>query len=154
MTMETIKGTLGDVKTMNMMRAENLRILVGDKVVGLAKIGQITIAEDDIKLKKQSEPWRMPDIRQSWNITCNAMIKEPGDMVRDLLNGKGKWDVTIERNVGKLPRKMKKALRSQCMTKWKRKVLAYIFRRQIHIHNAEMVVREEQMEILSKQADE
>lgn len=145
---------MGDEETMNMMRAGNLRIFVGDKVVGFAKSAQISIAEDDIKLKKQSEPWRMPDIRQSWNITGNAMIKELDDEVRDLLNGKGKWDVTIERNVGKLPRKMKKALRSWCMTKWKRKVLAYMSRRQIRIHNAEMVIRDEQMEILSKQTDE
>lgn len=136
---------MGDVKTMSMMGAGNLRIFVGDKVVGLAKSAQISIAEDDIKLKKQSEPWRMPDIRQSWNITGNAMIKELDDEVRDLLNDKGKWDVTIERNVGKLPRKMKKALHSWCMTKWKRKVLAYMSRRQIHIHDAEMVIRQENL---------
>lgn len=145
---------MGDEGTMNMMRAGNLRISVGDKVVGLAKSAQFTIAEDDIKLKKQSEPWRMPDIRQSCNITGNAMIMEPDDVLRGLLNDKGTWDVTIERNVGKLPRKMKKALRSQCMTKWKRKVLAYMSRRQIRIHNAEMVIRDEQIEILSKQTDE
>ena len=145
---------MGDEETMNMLRGENLGIMVDGKAVGLAKSGQITIAEDDIKLKKQSEPWRMPDIRQSWNITGNAMIMEPGDVVRDLLNDKQKWDVTIERNAGKLPRKMKKALRSQCITKWKRKVLAYMSRRQIRIHNAEMVIRDEQIEILSKQTDE
>lgn len=147
---------MGDVKTMSMMGAGNLRISVGDKVVGFAnKSEQFTIAEDDIKLKKQSEPWRMPDNRLSWNITGDAMIKEPGDVLCDLLNGKGKWDVTVRGVVGKIPRKMKKALRSNYrrMTKWKRKVASLVWL-DTTFHDAEMVIRDEQIEILSKQTDE
>jgi hypothetical protein len=56
--------------------------------------------------------------------------------------------VTIEQKVGKLPRKMKKALHSKRMTKWKQKVASYINRRQIRIHDAEMVVTPEQQEML------
>ena len=68
------------------------------------------------------------------------MVRYAGDVLRDLLNGKEKWDVTIGQEVGKLPRKMKKAIHSKRMTKWKRKVAAYISRRQVRIHDAEMVV--------------
>ena len=57
-----------------------------------------------------------------------------------------KLDVTIEQKVGKLPRKMKKALHSKRMTKWKRKVASYINRRQIRIHDAEMVVTPDQFD--------
>jgi hypothetical protein len=147
-----------DVKTMNMLGAGNLRISVGDKVVGLAnnnKSEQFTIAEDDIILKDQLEPWCMPDIRQSWNITGNAMIKELDDVVCDLLNDKQKCNVTIRGVVGKIPRKMKKALRSNYrrMTKWKRKGASLVWL-DTTFHNAEMVVRDEQIEILSKQTDE
>lgn len=68
-------------------------------------------------------------------------------MWNDMMSGK--WDVTIEHKVGKLPRKMKKALHSKRMSKWKRKVAAYINRRQIRIHDAEMVVTKEQQDVLS-----
>ena len=61
---------------------------------------------------------------------------------------RGKMDVTIEQKVGKLPRKMKKAIHSKRMTKWKRKVAAYINRRQIRIHDAEMVVTPDQFDTL------
>ena len=76
------------------------------------------------------------------------MVRDAGDVLRDLLNGKEKWDVTIGQDVGKLPRKMKKAIHSKRMTKWKRKVAAYISRRQIRIHDAEMVVTPDQFDTL------
>lgn len=68
------------------------------------------------------------------------MIQEPGDMLRDILNEKKKFDVIIRREVGKLPRKMKKALNSNRITKWKRKVAAYISRHQIHLHDVAVEV--------------
>ena len=122
--------------------------MIGDKVVGFAENAQLTFAEDDASTKEFSDPWRTPDIKQSWDISCDAMVLDAGDVLRDLLNGKEKWDVTIEQKVGKLPRKMKKAIRSKRMTKWKRKVAAYINRRQIRIHDAEMVVTPDQFDTL------
>ena len=139
---------MGDEETMKMLAGENLRIMVGGQVVGMAKEEKFSIAEDDAGTKEHSDPWRTPDIRQSWDISCDAMVRDAGDAVRDLLNGKEKWDVTIGQEVGKLPRKMKKAIHSKRMSKWKRKVAAYINRRQIRIHDAEMVVSPDQFDTL------
>jgi hypothetical protein len=133
---------------MAMIKGENFKIMVEGKVVGMAESAQLTFAEDDASTKEFSDPWRTPDIKQSWDISCDAMVRDAGDVLRDLLNGKEKWDVTIGQEVGKLPRKMKKAIHSKLMTKWKRKVASYINRRQIRIRGAEMVVSPEQQETL------
>ena len=133
---------------MTMIHGENFKIMVGGQVVGMAKEAKFSIAEDDASTKEFSDPWRTPDIKQAWNISCDAMVRDAGDVLRDLLNGKEKWDVTIGQEVGKLPRKMKKAIHSKRMTKWKRKVAAYISRRQIRIHDAEMVVTPDQFDTL------
>jgi hypothetical protein len=139
---------MGDEETMKMLMGENLRIMVGGQVVGMAKEAKFSISEDDASTKEFSDPWCTPDIKQSWDISCDAMVRDAGDVLRDLLNGKEKWDVTIGQEVGKLPRKMKKALHSKRMTKWKRKVAAYINRRQIRIRDAEMVVTPDQFDTL------
>ena len=131
-----------------MIKGEKVRIMIGDKVVGFAESAQLTFAEDDASTKEFSDPWRTPDIKQSWDITGNAMVRDAGDVLRDLLNGKEKWDVTIGQEVGKLPRKMKKAIHSKRMTKWKHKVASYISRRQVRIHDAEMVVTPDQFDTL------
>jgi hypothetical protein len=131
-----------------MIKGENFKIMVGGQVVGMAKEAKFSIAEDDASTKESSDPWRTPNIKQSWDISCGAMVQDAGDVLRDLLNGKEKWDVTIGQEVGKLPRKMKKALHSNRMTKWKQKVASYINRRQIRIRGAEMVVSPEQQETL------
>jgi len=137
---------MGDEETMNMLRGENLSIMVDGKAVGLAKSAQITIAKDDIILNEPLEPWHTPDIRQSWDISCDAMIG-PHDGIKDFIGGfiPDKFDVIIGQEVGKLPRKMKKAIHSKRMSKWKHKVASYINRRQIHIHDAEMVIRHENL---------
>ena len=139
---------MGDEETMKMLMGENLRIMVGGQVVGMAKEAKFSIAEDDASTKEFSDPWRTPDIKQSWDISCDAMVRDAGDVLRDLLNGKEKWDVTIGQEVGKLPRKMKKALHSKRMSKWKQKVASYISRRQVRIHDAEMVVTPDQFDTL------
>lgn len=125
-----------------------ISIMVDGQVVGFAESAQLTFAEDDASTKEFSDPWRTPDIKQSWDISCDAMVRDAGDVLRDLLNGKEKWDVTIGQEVGKLPRKMKKALHSKRMTKWKQKVASYISRRQVRIHDAEMVVTPDQFDTL------
>lgn len=139
---------MGDEETMKMLMGENLRIMVGGQVVGMAKEAKFSIAKDEASTKEFSDPWRTPDIKQSWDISCDAMVRDAGDVLRDLLNGKEKWDVTIGQEVGKLPRKMKKALHSKRMTKWKCKLAAYINRRQIRIRGAEMVVTPDQFDTL------
>ena len=121
-----------------------IKIMVGDKVLQASGV-KLHIGHD--QGTKDSGAWEQP-ISKSWDITGNAMVRDAGDVLHDLLNGKEKWDVTIGQEVGKLPRKMKKAIRSKRMTKWKRKVAAYINRRQIRIHDAEMVVTPDQFDTL------
>ena len=142
---------MGDEETMKMLMGENLRIMVGGQVVGMAKEAKFSIVEDDASTKEFSDPWRTPDIKQSWDISCDAMVRDAGDVLRDLLNGKEKWDVTIGQEVGKLPRKMKKANRSDYPrnTKWKRKVANYLRRMTTYLCNGELVVTEEQFNRLS-----
>ena len=127
-----------------------ISIMVGGQVVGMAKEAKFSIAEDDASTKEFSNPWRTPDIKQSWDISCGALVQEPSQALRDMWNDmmRGKMDVTIGQEVGKLPRKMKKALHSKRMTKWKHKVASYINRRQIRIHDAEMVVTPDQFDTL------
>jgi hypothetical protein len=72
------------------------------------------------------------------------------DSIRELLNDTPrKVDVKIQRELGKMPRKMKKACRIgdryQRDTKWKRKAKAYARRFIYRLPDAEMVVTREQM---------
>ena len=110
---------------------------MGGQVVGLSdKPISITPAN-----QTKADPVIKPfGASKAWEISAQAMIQEPGDMLRDILNEKKKFDVIIRQEVGKLPRKMKKALNSNRMTKWKRKVAAYISRRQIHLHDVAVEV--------------
>ena len=132
------------------IKGENFKIMVGGQVVGMAKEAKFSIAEDEASTKEFSDPWRTPDIKRSFEITGNAIVAEPSQALRDMWNDmmRGKMDVTIEQKVGKLPRKMKKALHSKRMSKWKQKVASYINRRQIRIHDAEMVVTPDQFDTL------
>ena len=122
-----------------------ISIMVDGQVVGMSAKPIHIVTENYTKAEAIAEA---ADIKQSWDISCDAMVRDAGDVLRDLLNGKEKWDVTIGQEVGKLPRKMKKAIHSKRMTKWKHKVAAYINRRQIRIHDAEMVVTPDQFDTL------
>ena len=69
---------------MTMIHGENFKIMVGGQVVGMAKEAKFSIAEDDASTKEFSDPWRTPDIKQSWDISCDAMVWDAGD--NDTLN--------------------------------------------------------------------
>ena len=126
-----------------------ISIMVGGQVVGMAKEAKFSITEDDASTKEFSDPWRTPYIKQSWDISCDAMVRDAGDVLSDLLNGKEKWDVTIGQEVGKLPRKMKKALHSKRMTKWGRKAICYRRRHVTMLNAAEVVVTKQDQETLT-----
>lgn len=119
---------------------DNIKIMVGGQVVGVAENAKITVAKDEGITKEWSDSWRTPYPTQSWDITGKAIFQKPSDVLRGLLGNKQKFDVIIGQEIGKLPRKMKKALHSNRMTKWKRKVAAYINRRQIHLHDVAVEV--------------
>ena len=124
-----------------------ISIMVDGQVVGMSAKPIHIVTENYTKAEAIAEA---ADIKRSWDISCGALVQEPSQALRDMWNDmmRGKMDVTIEQKVGKLPRKMKKAIHSKRMTKWKRKVAAYINRRQIRIHDAVMVVKPDQFDTL------
>ena len=92
-------------------------------------------------------------MRHSYEITGEAVVTNVGDPIRELLNDMPrKVDVEIRREMGKMPRKMKKAYRMgdryQRDTKWKRKAKAYARRFVYRLPNAEMVVTRDQMGVI------
>ena len=117
-----------------------ISIMVDGKVIGLAENAKLTVAEDEGSTKECSDPWRTPYPTKSWDITGKAIFQKPSDVLRGLLGDKQKFDVTIGQEIGKLPRKMKKALHSKRMSKWKQRVEEYINRRQIHLHDVAVEV--------------
>ena len=133
-----------------------ISIMVGGKVVGMMKSVQLTYADDDEpSTKESSDPWRTPSAQHSWDITCQAVVS--GDAISNVLKDMSdKVDVTIttKQPQRRLPRKMKKAYRSDYPrnTKWLRKVRNYIqrnMREALHIRNAEMVLGPEQQDRLT-----
>ena len=124
-----------------------ISIMVDGQVVGMSAKPIHIVTENYTKAEAIAEA---ADIKRSWDISCGAIVQEPSQALRDMFNDmmSGKMDVTIEQKVGKLPRKMKKAILSKRMTKWKHKVASYINRRQIRIHDAEMVVTPDQLDTL------
>lgn len=77
--------------------------------------------------------------------TFTVTMEEPSDELMELIKKPQKWDVKIQRPLERMPRKMKKALRSGYPrnTKWKRKVANYLRRMTIYLRNVELVVTEE-----------
>ena len=128
-------------------KGEKIRIFLGCKEIGLCAKPVHIVTENYTKAEAIAEA---ADIKRSFEITGNAIVAEPSQALRDMWNDmmRGKMDVTIEQKVGKLPRKMKKALHSKRMTKWKHKAASYISRRQFRIHDAEMVVTPDQFDTL------
>ena len=124
-----------------------ISIMVDGQVVGMTAKPIHIVTENYTKVEAIAEA---ADIKRSWDISCGAIVQEPSQALRDMFNDmmSGKMDVTIGHEVGKLPRKMKKAIRSKRMTKWKHKAASYINRRKIRIHDAEMVVTPDQFDTL------
>lgn len=131
---------------------QGVKIMVGDKPVGFAKGGMLTCQVEDDGSTKDSGGWQNP-MRHSYEITGKAVVTNVGNPIRELLNDMpSKVDVEIRREIGKMPRKMKKAYRigSQYRrdTKWKRKAKLYERRFIYRLPNAEMVVTREQFGVL------
>jgi hypothetical protein len=131
---------------------QGIRIMAGDKPVGFAKEGMLTCNTEDDGSTKDGGAWRNP-MRHSYEITGEAVVSEVGDSIRELLEGAPrKVDVEIRREMGKMPRKMKKACRTgSCYrrdTKWKRKAKAYARRFIYRLPDAEIVVTREQMGVI------
>ena len=131
---------------------QGIKITVGDKPVGFAKEGMLTCSIEDDGSTKDSGAWENP-MHHSYEITGKAVVTNVGDPIRELLNDiPSKVDVEIRREMGKMPRKMKKAYRIGSRyrrdTKWKRKAKLYERRFIYRLPNAEMVVTREQFGVL------
>ena len=131
---------------------QGIKIMVGDKPVGFAKEGMLTCSIEDDGSTKDCGAWENP-MHHSFEITGKAVVTNVGDPIRELLNDMpSKVDVEIRREMGKMPRKMKKAYRIGSRyrrdTKWKRKAKAYERRFIYRMPNAEMVVTREQFGVL------
>ena len=131
---------------------QGVKIMVGDKPAGVAKEGMLTYSVDDDDSTKDGGAWERP-MRHSYKTTGEAVVVNVGDPVRELLKDMPrKVDVEIRREIGKMPRKMKKAYRTGSRysrdTKWKRKAKAYARRFIYRMPDAEMVVTREQMGVL------
>jgi hypothetical protein len=131
---------------------QGIKIMVGDKPVGIAKEGMLTCSIENDGSTKDGVGWRTP-MHHSYEITGKAVVTNVGDPIRELLNDMpSKVDVEIRREMGKMPRKMKKAYRTGSRyrrdTKWKRKAKAYERRFIYRLPNAEMVVTREQFGVL------
>ena len=133
-----------------------ISIMVGGKMVGTMESAQLTYAEDDEPSTKEfSDHWRTPSAEHSWDIKCQAVVS--GDAISNALKKmSNRVDVTIttQQPQRRLPRKMKKAYRSDYPrnTKWLRKVRNYILRNMrnaLHIRDAEMVLTSEQRDRLA-----
>lgn len=87
---------------------------------------------------------------KGFNATFTGTMEEPSDELMALLKKTLKCDVKLQRQLERMPRKMKKAHRSDYPrnTKWKRKVANYLRRMTIYLRNGELVVTEEQLNLL------
>ena len=131
---------------------QGIRIMAGDKPVGFAKEGMLTCSIEDDGSTKDSGAWERP-MRHSYEIKGEAVVTEVGDSIRELLEGAPrKVDVEIRREMGKMPRKMKKAHRIGNLyrrdTKWKRKAKAYEHRFVYRLPDAEIFVTRDQMGVI------
>lgn len=106
--------------------------------------GMLTYKDDDEK------PSYSP---KGFNTTFTGTIDLPRPELLDLpLTTLNRWDVQLERKPGRMPRKMKKAYRSDYSrnTKWVRRANNYIKRRLfLALHDVEIFVTNEQRDRLS-----
>ena len=126
-----------------------VKLMIGGQMVE-AKCGQLTFAEEDVSTK--DDGFRVGSFNKSCDIECNGLVHEVSDELNDLFD-KSPQDiqVAIERKPGKMPRKMKKAYRSDYSrnTKWVRKANNYIKRNIWRAQHAEMVITKEDFSTLS-----
>ena len=127
-----------------------IKIMVGGQVIGTAKSGMLTYLDT---VERAEEPKHDEGFKQSWDITGNALIKENDlpDALCEMMHGPQLVNVKIERQLGKLPRKMKKAMKCDPYgkTKWGRKFISYRRRHVTMLNAAEVVITKQDQETLT-----
>ena len=132
------------------IKAENFKIMVGGQVIGTARSGMLTYLDT---VERAEEPKHDDGFKQSWDITGNALVREGdlSDTLKDMMRGPQLVNVRIERPIGKMPRKMKKADRRDPYgkTKWGRKATCYRRRHVTMLNAAEVVITKQDQETLT-----
>ena len=115
--------------------------LLGEAVT--LKPGMLTYKDEDPKNEYSAK---------GYSIGFNATMEEPSKELLDVLNRPTLFDVKLERKPSRMPRKMKKAYRSDYPrnTKWTRKVANYLRRMSMTMRRAETVITKEQHDRLSE----
>ena len=126
----------------------------GDMENGPQPLGEAVTLEPGMLTYKDDEPESEYGAK-GYSIGFNATMQEPDRELVELLNRPTLWDVKLERKPGRMPRKMKKAYRSDYprSTKWTRKVANYLRRMSMTLHNVEIVITKEQRDRLAGMLD-
>ena len=131
------------------IKGENFKIMVGGQVIGTARSGMMTYIDT---VEKAEEP-KHEEFNKSWDISCNALVTEGDipDPLMDMMRGPQLVNVKIERPIGKMPRKMKKADKRDPYgkTKWGRKAINYHRKHSTIINDAEIVITKQDQETLT-----
>ena len=132
------------------MKAENFKIMIGGQVIGTARLGTLTYLHT---VEKAEEPKHDDGFGKSLDISCNTLVHEGDipDPLKDMMRGPQLVNVKIERPIGKMPRKMKKADKRDpyCKTKWGRKAFNYRRKHSTIINDAEIVITKQDQETLT-----
>lgn len=122
------------------LKAGGFSVRIGDKIVGLAERGTLSI-DRDAKLEMD---WSPSPIK----LTGTVKIEDKHPLLEDFLSGMSfNVDTTIITKMN-LPRKVKKAYKSYYYrrnTKWKRELDKWIMRSRHHLGSGEMKVTEDEM---------
>lgn len=124
---------------------------VEDKDKEPQPLGEAVTLEPGMLTYKDDEP-KGEYGAKGFSTTFTGTMEDPSPELLELLvTPPNRWDVKLERKMGRMPRKMKKAYRSDYPrnTKWTRKVANYLRRMSMTLHDAEIVVTKEQRDRLS-----
>lgn len=131
-------------------KAENFKIMLGGEVIGTAPLGMLTYLDT---VEKPESNYSNKGFQKSLDISCNALVTEGDipDPLKDMMRGPQLVNVKIERPIGKMPRKMKKADKHDPYgkTKWGRKALNYRRKHSTIINDAEIVITKQDQETLT-----
>ena len=129
---------------------ENFKLMIGGEVVECSCL-QLNVSADNIS-DSDFEPYKWQPFEKTWDIECGGLVAPMGEDLDNIFGND--IDIVISSYPGKLPRKMKKALRSDWMhldTKWKRKVFNYMRRNTYRANNAEVVVTKQDLATIEAQ---
>lgn len=109
---------------------------------GILINGTPVFYSSDVRIATGNTDNRWQESAKSWEVSCEAIAPAPADdPIKRLLDQEPTFDVTIERPIGKLPRKMKKAYRHSPFnknTKWMRKLQNYLKTRKVVLTDCTM----------------